>query len=70
MKVNKLFGAYGIGVVTIVLGAAVGKYLGSPDASIALCTAGGLLIGKLRPQPRFARAKPTLGKVPDGEKQP
>lgn len=52
--------AYLLGVLTVVAGALVGKFL-LADAGLALVTAGGFLLGKIQPQPRFSRhgAQPT-----------
>jgi hypothetical protein len=46
--------AYILGVLTILAGALTGKFL-MTEAGLALVTAGGFLLGKIQPQPRFSR---------------
>jgi hypothetical protein len=58
-------GAYAVGVLTILGGAIIGKYL-LPEAGAALVAAGAFLIGKVQQQPASMR-RPHPGAQPTDE---
>ena len=59
--------AYVVGVLTIIGGAFIGKYL-LPEAGAALVLAGGYLVGKVQSQPRSMRHHPDdVGAKPTDE---
>lgn len=63
---KKQRGAYALGVLTILGGAVIGKYL-LPEAGAALVAAGAFLIGKVQQQPASMRHPNDVGAHPRDE---
>lgn len=63
---KKQRGAYVVGVLTIIGGAIIGKYL-LPEAGAALVAAGAFLIGKVQTQPVSMRHPNDVGAHPRDE---